>query len=441
VVVLLKDEALKTAEQLDKEAAKGQLKGPLHGVPMTIKEQFWLKNTPSTVNARMFKDWTAPEDAVIVNRLKKAGAIILGKTNVAKHLSDFQTYGDIYPPCKNPYNTDHTPGGSSGGAAAALASGMTPVELGGDIGGSIRIPSAYCGLYGLKPTEDTIPGHGNVPRHKKAKSHVLHMAQAGPMARTPDDLVLIWNIIKGPHDSDRKTPKIDWKTPTKKGLKDYTIAWTDSWPGFKPGDSTKKMIRNFVDKLSRHQCHTINISPGDNLHTRSLSLYVRLFPQLISQDVPRIIRPLMKMVIKRTLLKGSRKFHQEFNRGFKNNLLYYSETMGIRAGITREWEQFFNAHDFLICPVGYGPAIKRCKTGAPIPVEDGTLPYIEYSWPYTGCFNASGHPALTIPLGLDASGMPVGVQIAGPYWSEPELLNFATLAAELTPGFIRPDGY
>ncbi|MCK5462578.1 MAG: amidase, partial [Bacteroidales bacterium] len=118
VVILLEEEALKEAAQCDEEARQGQYRGPLHGVPMTIKEQYWLKGTKTTVNFKMFKDWTAREDAVIVDRLRKAGAVIMGKTNVPKNLTDYQVSGDIYPECKNPYNPEYSPGGSSGGSSA-----------------------------------------------------------------------------------------------------------------------------------------------------------------------------------------------------------------------------------------------------------------------------------------------------------------------------------
>ena len=173
IVVLLEEQAMKEAAACDREAEVGQFRGPLHGVPMTVKEQFWVKGTKSTLNSNRLKDWEAPEDALVVKRLKDAGAIIIGKTNVAKELLDYQVNGDIYPNCKNPYNQEYSPGGSSGGASAALASGMVPIELGGDMGGSIRIPSNFCGTYGLKPTENTIPGHGLSPKPKNARGYLF----------------------------------------------------------------------------------------------------------------------------------------------------------------------------------------------------------------------------------------------------------------------------
>ena len=441
VIILLEEEALKEAAQCDEEVRQGIFRGPLHGVPMTIKEQYWLKGTKTTVNFKMFKDWTAPEDAVIVDRLKKAGAIIMGKTNVPKNLTDYQVSGDIYPDCKNPYNTDYSPGGSSGGSSAALATGMTPIELGGDFGGSIRNPSNWCGLYGMKPTESTVPGHGNICIPEGAKGFVFHMAQAGPMARTPRDLELVWEIIRGPYKGDRTVPRIEWNNTIGKTLGDYKVAWVEGWPGYETSEETKYLIRNFAEQLQQNDCHTENEVPGNNLHERSLGLWVRIFSQLIPQDVPRFIRPFMKMQMRKGLLNGYRKYKKEMNQGFKNSFIYYSESMGIRAGIVEEWEQFFEKFDLLVCPMSYGPAYKRGKTGDPIHYDGKKFVYLDYAWPYLACFNASGHPGINIPLGIGKDGLPMGVQVVGPYWSEPDLIQFAKLVSEFTPGFIRPEGY
>ena len=162
LISIFEDEALMTAAECDNETREGKSRGPLHGVPVTIKEQFWIKGKHSNTNFKMLKDFVAPEDAVIVDRIRKAGAIIVGQTNVPRNLIDYQVSGDLYPEGKNPYDTDYSPGGSTGGGAAALAAGFTPLELGGDFGGSVRVPSNFCGLYGLKPTEKTVPLHGNI---------------------------------------------------------------------------------------------------------------------------------------------------------------------------------------------------------------------------------------------------------------------------------------
>ncbi len=159
---------------------------------------------------------------------------------------------------------------------------------------------------------------------------------------------------------------------------------------------------------------------------------------MIAQDVPRFIRPLMKMQMKHTLLKGMNRFQRDLNKGFRLSMINYSETMGIRAGIIAEWEKYFENVDLLICPVSFGHAFKRCKPGTPIACDGKDIVYINYTWPYTACFNASGHPGMNIPLGINDAGLPLGVQVVGPYWSEPGLIHFAGLVSDFTEGFVRP---
>jgi len=437
VVIILEAEGLKTAAECDKEAKNGDFRGPLHGVPMTIKEQFWLKGYKSTLNTNRLKDWVAPEDAIVVDRLKKAGAIILGKTNVAKELLDFQINGDVYPEGKNPYHPEYSPGGSSGGSAVALASGMIPIELGGDFGGSIRIPSNFCGVYGLKPTENTIPGHGHAPKPEGSKGYIFHMAVGGPMARTPEDVELLWNIICGPHISDRTVPRIDWNRGKIKKLSDYKIAWVDGWSGYETSSQTQNVIKDFISLLKNKGCKTENFPPRDDLHERTISLYKKLSFQMIMQDVPWFVKPFMIGDLKRGFLKGIKNVQWKF----KDSFLDYSELMGKRAAITKEWEEYLENFDLLICPIGFGPAYPRCKIGTPIKYDGSTITYLNYVWPYNACFNASGHPGMNIPLGIGKDRLPVGVQVVGPYWCEPDLLNFAKLVSKFTKGFVKPEGY
>jgi amidase len=440
VVILLEAQALKDAAECDHEAQQGHFRGPLHGVPMTVKEAFWIKGTPSTVNSKRNKDWIAPDDGLAVKRLKRAGAVIMGKTNVPLNLVDYQTAGELYPEGKNPYDTERTPGGSSGGSAAALASGMTPIELGGDLGGSVRVPAHFCGVYGLKPTENTVPTQGMGPLPNDSKGYISHLASAGPLARTLEDLELVWQIIRGSDENERSVPRIEWHDPAGKSLSDYRIAWVDAWPDFEPSIETRSVIRNFVDGLTERGAQADHAAPEGDLHSRTLALFVRLFPQVVFQGVPAFFLPLLKMQMQRGLLSGFGKYQREFDQGIKLGYNNYIETMTMRHALTGEWERFFDRYDVLVCPMSFGPAFKRCKIGTPIPAGAQTMPYNNYVWPYVACFNASGHPAMNIPLGLGHDGLPIGVQIVGPYWSEPDLLQFARLISTFAPGFVAPQG-
>ncbi len=445
LISIFEEEALEEAAACDKETKDGKSRGPLHGVPVTIKEQFWIKGKKSNTNFKMLKDFVAPEDAVVVDRIKKSGAIILGQTNVPKNLLDYQVAGDIYPDGKNPYNTEYTPGGSTGGGAAALAAGFTPLELGGDFGGSIRVPSNFCGLYGLKTTDRTVPVHGNIPLSKNAKTFLVHMAVAGPLARNLDDIELMWKIIVGPHESDRNIPRIEWKKPKGNSLADYKIAWTNAWPGYETSSQISNAIKSLAEKLKANGGNIEKKIPDSTLHHETLNVYTGLFPYIIGQGTPWFVRAILKMQLNNTFLKGVKKEYPQFiksmNEGFKLNANHYGEVMLQKSLITQRWENYFKEYDFLICPVAFGPAYNRCKIGSKLNYDGKEMIYINYVWPYVACFNASGNPSITIPLGLGKEGLPIGVQIVGKYWSEPDLINFAKQVAKLTEGFVKPDGY
>ncbi|MBS1622241.1 MAG: amidase [Bacteroidetes bacterium] len=445
LISIFAEEALQQAELCDREAMEGKFRGPLHGVPVTVKEQFWMKGKRCTVNFKMFKDFVASEDAVIVKRIKNSGAIILGQTNVPRMLIDYQVAGDIYPEGKNPYNTDYSPGGSTGGGAAALAAGFTTLELGEDFGGSVRVPANFCGLYGLKPTEKTVPFHGNGPLSNNTNSFLMHMIQAGPLARSVDDVELLWNIIKGPDESDRNIPDINWQPSSGKSLADYKIAWTDSWPGFETSTQISKLIQSLAITLKTLGCIIEKKIPDNTIHQESLETFVGLFPYIIVQGTPRLARSLIKLELYGKFLKGIKKelphLVKIMNQAFKFNVNHYGKMILQRSLITQRWEHFFNDFDFLICPVAFGPSYKRCKLGTKLHYDGKEMIYLNYAWPYVACFNASGNPSLTIPLGLGEEGLPLGVQIVGKYWSEPELFNFSKKVAALTRGFIKPNGY
>lgn len=440
-VDLFEGEALSVAAERDRQAQEGRFLGPLHGVPVSVKEQFWIQGKSSTMNAKMYKDFVAAEDAVVVERIRNSGAVILGQTNVPRFLVDYQVWGDIYPEGRNPYNTDCTPGGSTGGGAAAVAAGFSPLELGGDLGGSIRTPANFCGLYGLKPTEKTVPLHGNIPLPKNAKTYIVHMTQAGPLARTLDDIEVLWKVIVGPHESDRDTPRIEWRTPMKKSLSEYKIAWVDGWPGYPVSGQTSGAIKGLIGKLQQQGCQVENRSPEGNLHEESLEVWLGIFPYMIAQGVPWFARSFLKMDLDSKILKGVKKHREEFDKAFGMSANHYGEMMLRRRIAVSRWERFFADRDFLICPSSFGPAYPRTKVGNKLRYEGTEMIYAGYVWPFMACFNASGHPALNIPLGLGKEGLPMGVQIVGPYWSEPELINFAKQVSQLTQGFVKPSGY
>lgn len=439
LIWLREEEALAEAKTADEAVARGDTAQPLLGVPVTIKEMFWVKGSPCTLNAKMF-GFIAPRDGEVVQQIKNAGAIILGTTNVPFMLSDYQTHGEVYPTGNNPYDTTRTPGGSTGGGAAALAAGFTPLELGSDLGGSIRVPAAFCGLWALKPTVGAVNLTQGSNPDTVSKFTRLALASPGPLARTPEDLELMWNVIRDTPIDERFQHKIDWQPATNKTLNEYKIAWIDEWP--RAGESVqvsgevKERLTALLAALQQHGVAAEKIAP-DIAYDDLVKMFLGSFGYMMGEGQPWLLRKFMQMSMQ-SMSDGSPNF-AAFDAGIMDaSDAGWNKIQNEREALIEKWEGFFKQHDFFICPITYGAAFKKCATGSPIPAGDGqTVKYMAYV-PYSYIINATGHPAVVIPLGLDQQGLPIALQIIGANYSEPELLRFAKLLQPLTPGFVKP---
>jgi amidase len=439
IVQLFEADARSRAEEADEALARGQSWGVLHGVPVTIKEQFLMAGTPSTLNTKRMKDFIAPEDGLLVKRIKSAGAVILGKTNVPANLEGYQVQGDLYAEGKNPYGLEYSPGGSSGGGGAAVAAGLTALELGADGGGSLRVPAHFCGVFCLKPTDKTIPRYGAAPLPKGARGFLVNMAQPGPLGRSIDDLELLWEIIRGPDPSDFEIAPIEWRPRSGRTLDQLRFAWTDGFEPYVAGAETREQLAALAVRIERAGARVEKAAPA--IHPRASEVFVQLFGALVGQDMPWLVRKIFPFVAARGVLKGQPNVVRLLRRALKMDTQEYAAALGVKRVLVEDIESFFGSHDVLLAPVSYGPAFKRCKQGSAIDFDGAMRPYNDYCWPYVGPFNASGHPALVMPLGTSKDARPIGVQLIGPYWSEPELLHIARQLAPLTKGFVAPQGF
>ena len=439
-LIFIRDqEALEDARKADEELAKGDtVNKPLLGVPVTIKEMFWVKGSPSTWNAKLY-GFTAPRNAEVVNQIRNAGAIILGTTNEPFMLADYQTQGEVYPTANNPFDTTRTPGGSTGGGAASLAAGFTTLELGSDLGGSIRQPAVFCGLWSLKSTYGAVNiTDGTSPDSAYVYTR-LAMESAGPLARSPDDLKLMWEVIRSTKLDTAFQKPIDWKPSSEKTLDQYKMAWTDEWKMkegvVKVSDDTKQKLKTFIDSLKQHNVVVEKNAP--DIYTDLQKMFLSTFGSMMGENKPW----LMRKFIERDYAKADD--GNEIFKSFRNAIMDASDDGWKKIQADREilitkWEDFFKLHDFFICPVTYAAAFKKCESWKPIKADDGTtvqyMNYVAYSY----VINATGHPTITVPLGLNKQGLPMGIQIIGPYYSEPELLHLAKLLEPLTPKFQKP---
>lgn len=441
IVIDNKKEALETARKLDIAWKEGGMKGILHGIPVTIKESFNLKGLKTTVNFRRLKDNVATEDSIIAKRLKEAGAVILGKTNVPTLLSDNQTFGPIYPRANNPFDLFRTPGGSTGGGAAAVAAGLSTFEIGTDIGGSIRNPASFCGIFGLKPTENQYAQSGHVPPLPNTRGGYVSMASIGPLARTMGDIQLAWNVINQP----------DWKylnsLPIKSNavkydtFRAYKIAWFDDTEQVECSNSTKKALHKLINELTSKgvKVHKFNID-GQWLH-QTYEVWTTLFGFISGQNMPWAFRQIMKLKFMQQSKGASFNAFKALSKGLSMDFKIFSNTLKKRKEIIAQLMDWFDDYDFIISPTSIGPAFKHNPKHKPIKFEGRKIPYPDYNYPFTLPYSACGNPSLVIPGGLSDEGLPIGIQMAGPHYSENELIHFGKLVEDIGFNFKVPESF
>jgi amidase len=343
------------------------------------------------------------------------GRHLMGKTNVAAALADpGQTANPIFGRTNNPWNVERTPGGSSGGAAADVAAGLTPFEVGTDLGGSIRIPAHFCGVYGLKPTEHRVSLGGVFPGLPSPRS-VRIMSCVGPFARDVDDLALIYSLIAGPDGRDLDGPAVPVEPPNQVGLAELRIALASNL-----GDlPVASEVRTAVQELGRQIAEL-----GAVVEEVAL-------PQIDLHGDLRKAGALIGMMLSA--------FQPEGERG-PATLAGYLAALDQRDRSIAAWEQFFDKWDSLLCPPAMMTAFQHCETGATLALPDRNVEYWAIN-AHTTLFNYSGHPALVLPCKLDHEGLPIGVQLIGKLWSEGKLLGVAQAVSKVTGGLRRPPGY
>src|SRR5437588_2697319 len=414
IVTIDTERASERALEADEALSRGQVWGPLHSVPFTLKDAHATAGMRTTTGFPPLADYVPQEDSTVTARLKAAGGILIGKTNVAMMLADYQSTNPIFGRTNNPWNIERTPGGSSGGAAAALAAGMTPFEIGTDLSASIRIPAHFCGMFGLKPTEQRVPLTGLIPGLPGPRP-VRIMSCIGPMARTVEDLALLYAIIAGPDGRDTEVKPVPVDEVPKLELKQLRIAFAPTFPGFPVAAD----IREAVEELARQ------LSPLCEVVEEAA------LPHLAFNQEGASAGALIGM-----MTRASQPGDQER----PTTLAQYLEALHRRDQSIVAWEQFFDEWDVLLCPPSMVTAFPHCDPGTPLHVDGQEVVYWMVSAHGT-LFNYTGHPAVVLPYKLDRDGLPIGVQMIGKRWDESRLLAMAKALSEVTGAFQRPPGY
>lgn len=436
IVILRADEARQQAQEADEAIKRGDNTGPLHGVPMTIKETFEIDGWPTTAGHGKLKDHVSPRTAPAVQRLIDAGAIIVGKTNIPELAGDLQSFNGIYGTTNNPWNTDVTSGGSSGGAAAALASGMIPLELGSDLAGSIRTPAAFCGIYGMKTTYGLVPLRGHVPSAPGSLGQ-RDISVTGPMARHLEDIEQSLDLIAGPEKPTADAWSVTLPPAKTASLGDLKIA---AWLSDAYCEIDNEMAEALakVMALLRNEGARIDDKARPEAMTleSSHALYYDMLASSMGAGLNAATREKLTQLADTST---SDDYRTRFARGATQSHGQWLKQDEKRAQLQNSWHQFFDEFDVMICPVVNSPAFPHDHSQ---PATDRTLMingkpqvYMDVTV-WAGLAAIAGLPALSIPIGSTASGLPLAAQLIGPAYSEKELIRIGQLIA----GHLYPDG-
>jgi amidase len=439
VVVRDFERALDAAKLADTSLARGRVLGPLHGIPMTVKETFDVTGLPTTWGVPEQRDHLAQSDATVVERLKAAGAHVMGKTNVPLRLGDWQSYNDLYGTTRNPWDTERSPGGSSGGAAAALAAGLTCLEFASDIGGSIRNPAHFCGVYGHKPTYGIVPMQGHSP---PGVISTPDLNVVGPMARSAEDLALALDVAAGPDRRLSPGWQLALPPPKARTLRGLRVA---IWPmehavptsaeisdrvqeigaalaragavvsdRARPAISPRQAYNTYLSLLG--STGLVNLPDAHYAATQGAAAALDA-----SDDSPLAVLTRARVLDHRT----------------------WSDHDEARNRDRLRWRAFFDDWDVVICPISATTAYAhdhRPKLERTLAV-DGVMTshYAHFFW--VGLATAAYLPSTAFPSGLSRDGLPIGLQIIGPEYGDRTTIEVARLIAQEIGGFRTPAGF
>lgn len=439
VVVRDFERARSAADAADAQLASGAATGPLHGVPMTIKESYDIAGLPTTWGHPLFKDNVATRDAQAVIEFKAAGALFLGKTNVPLNLADFQSYNDIYGTTNNPWDRSRIPGGSSGGSAAALAAGLTGLECGSDIGGSIRNPAHYCGVYGHKPTWGVFPPQGHALPGMVAAPDI---AVCGPLARSAEDLRLAMDAVAGPEPLDRRGWQLRLPRPEKTSLAEFRVA---IWPT----DERAPVDSEIADRASRigdvlaRRGATVSDSARPDIHLGMAHLtYLNLLNSIMGAGVPPEVYAAAQATAAQT------DPNDLSDRAVLARAAVLSHADWLRSNNAREllrqaWRAFFDEWDILICPQVATPAFEHDHSDIEqriLKVNNDEQPYFTQLF-WSGLITGPYLPSTVFPTGPSLSGLPIGLQAVGAEYDDLISIDFTRLVARELGGFAPPPDY
>ena len=437
-VYQMQENALAQARQADTALSRGDQVGPFHGVPICVKESFGVRGQPDTWGIPALRGSKAPANAVVVQRLLNTGVVLLGGTNVPFNLMDWQSFNDIYGTTNNPWDLARTPGGSSGGSAAALAAGLSYLSVGSDIGGSLRVPAAFCGIYSHKPTLDLVSLKGHTPGGADTLSGFsTGLAVAGPMARSAPDLLVALKVLGGPEGYVRKAWSWNAPPPRKRALKDFRIGYILDSPMASPTSEVRPLLESAISLLERKGAQLRAGWPVRYNLSDAFKTYMFLLAAFTFS------------VEDKQAQESDRKRYQEnpaevFAGGALSSFADWQQQRLKQLAFRALWQDYFEQIDVFLMPCSFTVAFHHDHAGdfnsRMLNTSDGKRPYMQLM-PWMVTATLTGCPATVAPVGQTSGGLPVGIQIMGPFWEDATPIEFAILLSRETGGFKAPAGY
>ncbi len=434
------DRARAAARDADEARARGEDR-PLLGIPVTVKECYDMAGLPTTWGMPPHRDYVPAEDAVQVSRLKAAGAVVLGKTNVPLGLQDIQSFNEIYGTTSNPWDHERTPGGSSGGSAAALASGFGALSLGSDLAGSLRTPAHFCGVYAHKPTLGLAATRGMVAPPSPPLPVELDLAVVGPMARSARDLTLLLDVMTGPDPLTLgKAHHVTLPPARHERLRDFRVLVIEEHPLIPTGSAVRAGVNRVADALADGGARVERHTPLLPDLTEAATLYTQL---MFSSSVARFPVDGYEQLRARAAELSADDQSLDATR---LRAMVFTHRDWMEANTRRElhrqgWRRFFAEFDAVVCPITPTPAFPHDHDPDPlarrIDIDGVEYPYFD-QLVLAGVATMPGLPATAIPAGRSPEGLPVGVQLIGPMFEDRTPLRLAELLEREIGGFQVP---
>ncbi|MBY0408588.1 MAG: amidase, partial [Burkholderiaceae bacterium] len=429
VVLLDLNAALERARAADDALARGEVWGPLHGVPVTIKDTYAVKGLRTTAGDPDLLNYVPQEDAVIVSLLRRAGAIVLAKTNAATLAMDMQTTNAIFGATNNPWGVHLTVGGSSGGCAAAVATHMSALSFGSDLAGSIRLPAAYTGVWGLRPTHGVVSMQGHIPPKPDEVNGIRNMAVSGPLANSVEDLELALSVIAQNSPQDGTLAPLKPRLRSNTTVKDLKFAYMEELDGMPVCHETKESLQKVVDTLRAAGATVVRAEPADFSYERTWETWGALVGMQGGYERSNLARRIGRLFAQKSVA------HIPHQRKILDPISVegYMRALTEKATQTNALERFLADYDGWIVPVSSLPPfahhVPSRKFGIfnvydkPLKVDGRDVAYYNATQSYTTLFSVTEGPVISMPAGQTSGGLPLGLQLVGRRYEDWRLLE------------------